>query len=78
MAKNTNTKKAKARANAPLGAFGGALPAQAVADRMAHLRSGAAGRHSDSNARRTAPGTYRTNRVGSRSTARRAAVRDWA
>jgi hypothetical protein len=77
MAKSKNTKQAKARATAPVGAFGSADTAERTAERMAHLRSGAAGIHSDQYARnRHAAG--RTNRVGSRSTARRAAVRDWS
>lgn len=76
MAKNVNTKKAKARTATPLGAFGGALPAEQVAQRMAHLRSGAAGIHADQRTRRT--GLAQTNRIGSRSAQRRAAVKDWS
>ena len=51
--------------------------ADRVAERMAHLRSGAAGVHADQNARRFNAGGH-TNRVGSRSAQRRAAVRDWS
>lgn len=53
-----------------------ALSSDAVAERMAHLRSGAAGVHDDQKTRRS--GTYRTNRVGSRSSQRRAAIKDWS
>ncbi|MGC0252672.1 hypothetical protein [Pseudactinotalea sp. Z1748] len=51
-----------------------ALDAGVVAKRMAHRSSGAAGVHADQNARRQNAGG-RTNRVGSRSAARRAAIR---
>lgn len=61
----------------PVGCFGGALSAEQVAERMAHKRSGAAGVHADSNLRRSVT-SGRTNRVGSRSSARKAAVRDYA
>ena len=50
------------------------LPDTLIADRMAHRSSGAAGVHADQQARRVAAGG-RTNRVGSRSAARRAAIR---
>lgn len=51
-----------------------ALPSGLVAARMAHRRSGAAGVHADQQTRRG--GTFRTNRVGSRSSQQRAALRD--
>lgn len=87
MAKNKNgyTKAQQRKVDAikraggtvPVGMFGSALPREQVAERMAHLRSGAAGAHVSSNLRRgTTAG--RTNRVGSRSAQRNAAVRDWA
>lgn len=54
-----------------------ALDRRVVAERMAHRSSGAAGVHADQNARRVRAGG-RTNRVGTRSAARRAAIRaDW-
>lgn len=49
-----------------------ALPAQAVRERAEHRRSGAAGVHDDQKAR--VHRTGRTNRVGSRSARRRAAI----
>lgn len=51
------------------------LPDGLVAGRMKHRASGAAGVHADQNARRLRAGG-RTNRVGSRSAQRRAAVAD--
>lgn len=75
MAKNKNTKATK---SAPIGAFGHAMSATAVAEREAHKRSGAAGVHTDSNIRCASHTSGRTNRVGSRSSARNAAVRDYA
>ncbi|KQP62831.1 hypothetical protein [Nocardioides sp. Leaf285] len=60
----------------PLGALKGSKDPERTAERMAHLRSGAAGVHSDAAARRTAPGTFRTNRIGSRGSRTAAAVRD--
>lgn len=68
--------KKKRPTSAPLGAYGSAMPRERVTERVAHAASGAAGKHADSNARRNAPGTYRTNRVGSRSAQRRAAIAD--
>lgn len=67
---------AKSKPTQPLGATGSAMPAEALAARMAHLRSGAAGVHADQKSRRKAAGG-RTNRVGSRSAQRRASVRDF-
>lgn len=63
--------KAKARKHAGI-----ADSAERTAERMAHFRSGAAGIHADQRTRKS--GTYRTNRVGSRSSQRRAAVRDFS
>lgn len=51
-----------------------ALPNEVVAARLGIRSSGAAGVHSDQKARRRAAGG-RTNRVGARSSARRAAIR---
>ncbi|GAA1857244.1 hypothetical protein [Myceligenerans crystallogenes] len=51
---------------------GHALPADAVRERAEHRRSGAAGVHADQTAR--AHRTGRTNRIGSRSARRRAAI----
>lgn len=48
--------------------------AERTAERMAHLRSGAAGVHADQRARRD--GNIRTNREGSRAARRRSAVAD--
>lgn len=78
MAKNTNTKSktAKARAAAPLGAFGGANIERVQAD-QARRRSGAAGSHASSMVRRDAAAGRKT-RVGNRSARRHAAVRDYA
>lgn len=53
---------------------GHALPAEAVTERAAHRASGAAGVHADQTTRRK--GVARTNRVGSRSSLRRAAIED--
>lgn len=53
---------------------GHALPAEVVTERASHASSGAAGVHADQSTRRK--GTVRTNRVGSRSSLRRAAVED--
>lgn len=62
----------KQRAASPFAGIGDT--AERTAERMAHLRSGAAGVHADQKTRAT--GTFRTNRVGSRSAQRRAAVAD--
>lgn len=62
----------------PVGAFGGALPKEQVAERMAHRSSGAAGAHTDSSVRSRTIAAGRTNRVGSRATQRNAAVRDYS
>ena len=51
-----------------------ALPAEAVRERAAHRRSGAAGVHADQRTRVLRTGS--TNRVGSRSAQTRAAVRN--
>lgn len=53
-------------------ARGHALPADAVRERAEHRRSGAAGIHADQTTR--AHRTGRTNRIGSRSARRRAAI----
>lgn len=53
---------------------GHALPAEVVAERAAHAGSGASGVHADQSTRRK--GTVRTNRVGSRSSLRRAVIAD--
>lgn len=48
--------------------------AERTAERMAHLRSGAAGVHADQKTKRS--GTFRTNRQGSRRARVRSAVQD--
>ena len=53
---------------------GHALPAESVTERAAHAASGAAGVHADQTTRRK--GVARTNRVGSRSSLRRAAIEE--
>ncbi|MPV51021.1 hypothetical protein GCG21_13600 [Pseudactinotalea sp. HY160] len=53
------------------------LPESLVSGRMQHRSSGAAGVHADQNARRLRAGG-RTNRVGARSSQRRAAITDQA
>lgn len=53
---------------------GYAMNHEAVVERHNHRSSGASGVHSDQNSRRR--GVARTNRVGSRSSAKRVAIRD--
>lgn len=53
-----------------------ALPDEAVTERMQHRSSGAAGVHADQDARRHRAGG-RTNRIGSRGAAKRAAITDF-
>lgn len=60
----------------PVGAFNLAMSPEAVAAKMAHLRSGAAGTHAT--VRRGGATAGHTNRIGSRSSQRRMAVRDYA
>ena len=54
---------------------GYAMSHEAVVERHNHRSSGAAGIHEDQKARKR--GVFKTNRVGSRSSARRAAIRDF-
>lgn len=68
--------KAKNPTNLPLGVFGATANPARVAEKMAHLRSGAAGVHADQNAR-VHRSAGRTNRIGSRSAQRASAVQDF-
>lgn len=61
---------AKQRTPSP---YAGRMSGDEVTAMVAHRQSGAAGIHADQRTRRT--GTGRTNRVGSRSAARREAIR---
>lgn len=75
MAKNNRTKRAAERAAAAVyAAHATATLDPRVAADQERRRSGAAGAHADQRTRRL--GVATTNRVGSRSSQRRAAVRD--
>jgi hypothetical protein len=79
MAKSKNARRAAAKAAASIHAAAQATATMApsVAADLERRRSGAAGAHSDSKAR-TLRAAGRTNRVGSRSAQRGAAIRDHA
>ena len=76
MGKASKSFKARQRRALSKPSHAGSLPAERVSEMVMHAASGAAGIHEDQKAKQRAA-AGKTNRVGSRSSAKRAVLSEW-